>query len=222
MKNTKLMIMAVAILFLCSGDVYARGGGGHMGGGGGWSGGGRSGGFSGGGGGFERGGSGEFRGGVRPGQGGSGEYHGGGGDHGDHGDGHRRNNNNDNNNNTTNTYNVSGWGPGWDGGWGYGAADDALAGMAMGTMIATAASQPSTVVVEQPTTVVQQVVPGAPPIGSQVAALPGVCSAINVNGVMAYQCGTSWYRPYFGANGVYYQVVSPPPAGQSPSDQVVQ
>ena len=142
-----------------------------------------------------------------PGYHGSGEYHGG----GDHGDGHRRNkNNNDNNNNTTNNYNgtVNGWGPGW----GYGAADDALAGMAMGTMMGAAMAQPTTVVVQQPaTTVIQQVSPAAPPIGSQVTVLPGVCSAENVQGIMAYQCGSSWYRPFFGANGVYYQVVSPPP-----------
>ena len=157
---------------------------------------------------------------MRPGEGGRGEYH------GDHGDNHRRNNNNnDNNNNTTNNYNgnVNGWGGGWGGGWGYGAADDALAGMMMGTMIGAAASQPSTVVVEQPTTtVVQQVVPAAVSVGAQVTTLPGVCSAVNVNNIMAYQCGTSWYRPYFGANGVYYQAVSPPPTVQSTAVPAVQ
>jgi len=87
-----------------------------------------------------------------------------------------------------------------------------MMGTMMGTMAVAAASQPSTVVVEQPTTVVQQVVPAALPVGAQVTTLPGVCSAVNVNNVMAYQCGTSWYRPFFGANGVYYQVVPPPPA----------
>jgi hypothetical protein len=95
--------------------------------------------------------------------------------------------------------------------------------MAMGTMIGAAAAQPSTIVVEQPTTVVQQGVPGVLPVGTQVTALPGVCTAENVNGIMAYQCGAAWYRPFFGANGVYYQVVSPPPV-QAPggSDQLVQ
>jgi hypothetical protein len=95
--------------------------------------------------------------------------------------------------------------------------------MAMGTMMGAAMNQPSTVVVEQPaTTVIQQAAPAAAPLGTQVTALPGVCSAVNVNNIMAYQCGTSWYRPYFGANGVYYQVVPPPPTVQNTSGQAIQ
>ncbi|MFH0985342.1 MAG: hypothetical protein V1882_07375 [Candidatus Omnitrophota bacterium] len=206
MKNKKLIILMIFALVasFCSGPVYARGGGGGGGfgggrGGGGWSGG-RGGDFGGG-----RGG--DFGGGGHmPGYHGSGEYHGGGNwDHGEH----RRNNNNNNNdndNNTTNNYNVDGWGGGWGGGWGYGAADDALAGMAMGTMIGAAAAQPSTVVVEQP--VVQQ----SPPLNAQVTVLPAGCTAQNVGGTMAYQCGAVWYRPFFGASGVYYQAVPPPPS----------
>jgi hypothetical protein len=202
MKNNKLrmMVLIAMVLSLCSGDTYARVGGGGLGGGrggGGWSGGGRGG---------ER--AGGFRG-DRPGEHGSGEYHGG---QWNHGDNHRRNNNNDNNGNTTNNYNVEGWDGGWGPGWGYGAADEALAGMAMGTMIGAAASQPSTVVVEQPATVIQQVTPAVSPLGTQVTTLPGVCTAENVNGTMAYQCGSSWYRPFFGSSGVYYQAVPPPPA----------
>ena len=110
-------------------------------------------------------------------------------------------------------------GGGWSGGgWGWGAADDALAGMAVGAAIGAAASQPSTIVVEQPsTTVVQQSAPAAPAYGTQVTQLPGGCTSQNVHGVMAYQCGSTWYRPYFGANGVYYEVVSPPPAEGSVS-----
>ena len=202
MKNKKLfwMVTVAVGMFLCAGVVYARGGGGggfRGGGGGGWSGGGR------GGGGFE--GRGE-----RPGEHGSGEYHGGG--QWDHGDGHRRNNNNNDNNNNNNYY-VNGWGPGW----GYGAGDDALAGMAMGTMMGAAMAQPSTVVVEQPA--VQQ----APPLGAQVTVLPAGCTAQNVSGTMAYQCGPVWYRPFFGSSGVYYQAVPPPPPAPGPAsaDQVV-
>ena len=146
-----------------------------------------------------------------PGYHGSGEYHGG----GDHGDGHRRNNNNNNDNYTTNNYNANGWDGGWGPGWGYGAADDALVGMAMGTMIGSAGAQPSTVVVEQP--VVQQ----APPLGAQVTVLPAGCVVQNVSGTMAYQCGSVWYRPFFGSSGVYYQAVPPPPAPAT-SDEIVQ
>ncbi len=216
MQNKKLMsfLAFVAVVLLCTGNVYARGGGGGgFGGGrggGGWSGGGR-GGF----GSEGRGGDFGSRGGEMPGYHGSGEYHGGG--QGDHGNHHPNNNNNNNNNNN---YYVNGGG--WDGGWGYGAADDALAGVAMGTMIGAATAQPSTVIVEQPTTVVQQVVPGAPPVGTQVTTLPGVCTAQNVSGTMAYQCGAVWYRPFFGANGVYYQVVPPPPAQTAGNSEAVQ
>jgi hypothetical protein len=107
--------------------------------------------------------------------------------------------------------NVYGGG-GWDGGWGWGAADDALAGMAVGAAIGAAASQPSTVIVEQPTTVIQQPAPASPAYGSVVTTLPSGCVSQNVKGIMAYQCGPTWYRPFFGSSGVYYEVVSPPPA----------
>ena len=81
--------------------------------------------------------------------------------------------------------------------------------MAMGTMLGAATSQPTTIVVQQPaTTVVQQ---AAPPLNAQITVLPAGCAAQNVGGTMAYQCGTVWYRPFFGASGVYYQAVPPPP-----------
>jgi hypothetical protein len=90
--------------------------------------------------------------------------------------------------------------------------------MAVGAVIGAAASQPSTVIVEQPsTTVIQQPVPAAPAYGTLVTILPPGSESRNVNGIMAYQCGSTWYRPYFGANGVYYEVVSPPPAEGSVS-----
>ena len=197
--------MAIAaIAFFGVSDVMARGGGGGHGGGGHMGGGGRGGG----GGGWSGGHGGEYHGGGD---------HGGHGDHGNHGD-HGRHNNNNNSGNTTNNVNVQGYGGGWGGGWGWGAGDDALAGMAVGAVIASAASQPSTVVVEQPsTTVIQQAAPSAPGVGSEVATLPQGCQARNVNGVMAYENGGVWYKPFFGPNGVYYQVMPPPPADGSAS-----
>ena len=196
MKNINILAITVAaaVLMLPAFDgVYARGGGGHFSGGGhgGWSGG-------------RGGGSGFHGGGERPGEHGSGEYHGGG--HGGHG-GHHDNHNN-NNNTTNNYYGDGGWG------WGWGAADDALAGMAVGAMIGAAASQPSTVIIEQP--------PAGPSgqqassnakhsIGTQVTTIPPGAVSKNVNGVLAYECKGVWYRPYFGSSGVYYVVVSPPP-----------
>ena len=214
MKYIKLMMIVIAAASLMLpgfNDAYARGGGGggHMGGGGG-----HEGGWSGGrgGGDFERGGGGRGGGEGRGGDWGDRGDH---GDHGDHGDQNRRNNRN-NNNNTTNNVNV--YGGGWGGDdWGWGAADGALAGMAIGAAIGSAA-QPSTVVVEAPsTTVIQQSYPAAPAYGTQVTTLPEGCTSQNVNGVMAYQHGSTWYRPYFGSNGVYYEVVAPPPAEGSVS-----
>lgn len=183
LKITSILLVAVIMAFYGAHDVMARGGGGHAGGG-------------------HMGGGGWH---------GGGEHHG--GDHGDRGDhGQHRHDNNNNSHNTTNNVNVQGYG---DGGWyGYGAADGALAGLAVGTAlgaVAASANEPSTIVVEQPstTTIVQQAAPVFP-VGTQVTALPGACQGQNVNGSLLYNCGGTWYKPYFGPSGVYYQVVPAP------------
>lgn len=110
------------------------------------------------------------------------------------------------------TYNVNVNAPdGW-----YGAGDDALAGMMIGTAIGSAAasnrdSEPATVVVEQSPVVVT----GYMAVGSQSAMLPAGSQARTVNGAIYYQNGDTWYKPYFAANGVYYEVVpSPNTAGR--------
>jgi hypothetical protein len=86
----------------------------------------------------------------------------------------------------------------------------AVAGLIGGAVIGAAIagnSQPQTVVVQQPQQVyVQQ----GPPIGMQVAGLPAGCGTMNVNGQQLYQCGPTWYQPFFGGNGVYYTVVPAP------------
>jgi len=91
------------------------------------------------------------------------------------------------------------------------------AGLAVGMMTGAAianASRPSTVVVQQPATVVvqqpAQVVQGNLPVGTQVASLPSGASSMVVNGTHYYQSGPTWYKPYFGSSGVYYEVVSAP------------
>jgi hypothetical protein len=49
------------------------------------------------------------------------------------------------------------------------------------------------------------------PIGATVAALPPGFVSLNVNGQQYYQCGPTWYRPYFAPNGAYmYAVVAAP------------
>ncbi len=96
--------------------------------------------------------------------------------------------------------------------YGCGAAGLAV-GMMAGAAIASSA-KPTTVVVQQPTTVVVQqpayVVQGNLPIGTQVAALPPGASSMVVNGTNYYQSGPTWYKPYFGSSGVYYEVVPTP------------
>ena len=155
---------------------------------------------------FARGGGGGGHGGGGHGGGGhGGGGHGGGGWHGGgrggHGHGHGG----------WNGYNGNVYvGGGYDDGWGWGAADDAVAGMAVGAAIDDA-DQPSTVIVEQPpVVVVQQPTGSISSIGAQVTMLPPGSQGRSVGGTQLYQCGDAWYKPYFGANGVYYEVVPPP------------
>jgi hypothetical protein len=46
--------------------------------------------------------------------------------------------------------------------------------------------------------------------GGNYATLPGGAMAINKNGTTYYLSGNTWYQPAYGANGVYYRVVSAP------------
>lgn len=224
-RKTSVIIVAVATAILFGvGEATAKIGEGFHGGGGG-------GGFrgAGGGGGIRGGGwsgGGRNWGGAVPGR--QGEFHGGDNIRPDHlrpnPPDHRiinRRHDNTNDINTGNTYNVT-----TDGDWDdYGAADEALAGMMFATtlgMVARSASQqqqqqqssPSTVVV-QPTPVVvvnnQQPGSAAPVIGSQTVTLPAGAQSQTVNGMLFYTCGSTWYKPYFGSSGVYYEVVQGPP-----------
>lgn len=228
-RKVSIIIVAVATAVLFGlGDAMARGG---AGGGGGFHGAGGGGGAHGGsaslrgGGGGGWGGGGRGGGGPVPGR--QGEFHGGNNVRPDHlrpnppDNWINRRHDNTNDINTGNTYNVTTNGD-WDG---YGAADEAMAGMMFATtlgMVARSASQqqqqssPSTVVVEQPAPVVvvnnQQPGPSAPApvIGSQIVTLPAGAQSQTVNGMLFYTCGSAWYKPYFGTSGVYYETVPPP------------
>ncbi|MDM0071805.1 hypothetical protein [Variovorax sp. J31P207] len=95
--------------------------------------------------------------------------------------------------------------------YGCGAAAGAVAGLAVGAAIADASRpavvvQPAPVIVQPPAVVVQS----AMPLGTQIAALPGGARSMVVNGVTYYQSGPTWYKPYFGSSGVYYEVVPAP------------
>ena len=103
--------------------------------------------------------------------------------------------------------------------YGCGAAAGAIAGLAVGAAIASSA-RPTTVVVNQPA-YYPGVSPYYPPVspyypqgnlvlGTQVASLPPGANSMVVNGVHYYQSGPTWYKPYYGSSGVYYEVVPAP------------
>ena len=84
-----------------------------------------------------------------------------------------------------------------------------IAGLAVGAMAGAAmASQPppppTTVVIQQP------MAPAPLTLGMSLTYLPGNCVNINLSSGQYYECGPNWFKPYFGSNGVYYQVVPAP------------
>ncbi len=81
-----------------------------------------------------------------------------------------------------------------------GAAAVGVAAGAVAGSAAAASTAPHT------TTVVTTPPPAPATVGSVVTTLPSGC--VSTGG--RYQCGSVWYQPYFGGNGVYYQVVAPP------------
>jgi len=88
-----------------------------------------------------------------------------------------------------------------------------IAGLAVGAMAgAAAASEPApsstTVVVQQPMSPPPQSM--AMPLGTTLSYLPGGCVNINISSGQYYECGVNWFKPYFGSNGAYYQVVPAP------------
>ncbi len=47
-------------------------------------------------------------------------------------------------------------------------------------------------------------------MGVNYAALPAGCIMPNVGGKTYYLCGNTWFKPTYGANGVFYKVVPTP------------
>jgi hypothetical protein len=100
-----------------------------------------------------------------------------------------------------------------------------MAGLAAGAAIG-AATKPAVVVAPTPIVVnpapvvvspapvvvnpALMVVAPAVPIGSIYYSLPYGAQSANINGVQYYVANNVYYRPYFGSNGVYYQVVANP------------
>jgi hypothetical protein len=79
------------------------------------------------------------------------------------------------------------------------AAAAGVVGLAAGAAIGSAATSWS-----------QPVAYAGPVVGSEVLALPGGCSSVFAGGTRYYSCGSAYYQPHFGSNGVYYTVVPAP------------
>ena len=47
-------------------------------------------------------------------------------------------------------------------------------------------------------------------VGQIAATLPAGCITPNVQGTTYYLCGNTWFSAAYGANGVYYRVVTGP------------
>jgi hypothetical protein len=77
-------------------------------------------------------------------------------------------------------------------------AAGAVVGVAAGAAIASTAARPA--------------YPAYPAyaVGVNYATIPAGAVVVQRYGVQYYQVGTTWFRPYYGANGVYYQVVAAP------------
>ena len=96
-------------------------------------------------------------------------------------------------------------------------AAGAVVGMAAGAAVASAntASAYNAGVVAGASAASMPVVarapaPGSYPVGYNYAALPPGASQVNVRGSTYYLSGNTWFQPFFGANGAYYQVVPAP------------
>jgi hypothetical protein len=103
--------------------------------------------------------------------------------------------------------------PYWHAGWGCGgvctgtAVAAGAAGFVAGAAVGAAMARP-TVVVTPPPVVIAPV--PAVPLGTIHYFLPYGAQPIAVGGQQYYTLGGTYYQPFFGNNGVYYQVVAPP------------
>jgi hypothetical protein len=95
----------------------------------------------------------------------------------------------------TGCYNCGGWSSA-------GAAVAAgVTGLAVGTAVGATAAAAATPRAYYPAPYV---------MGDVYAALPAGCAYTPYNGAAYYNCGGTWFSPYYGANGMYYRVVPVP------------
>jgi len=85
---------------------------------------------------------------------------------------------------------------------GYATAGAVAAGVVVGAAVATAAESTDAATTTTATTTYV--------VGNVYPTLPGGCAQPTVQGTTYYLCGNTWFKPNFGANGVYYLVVPAP------------
>ena len=90
------------------------------------------------------------------------------------------------------------------------AAAGAMVGMAAGATIASANTSAATSSAYASGYAAGSANTATYPVGSIVATLPPGCTNPTVNGMYYDLCGTTWFQPSYGANGVYYRVVPTP------------
>ena len=95
------------------------------------------------------------------------------------------------------------------GGWS--AAGAAAAGIVVGAAVASASTAAATTnAYNQGVANTEAANGNAYAMGGIYPTLPAGCVTPTVNGVAYYLCGNTWFLPSYGANGVYYRVVSAP------------
>jgi hypothetical protein len=88
-------------------------------------------------------------------------------------------------------------------------AGAAVAGAMVGAAVASSA-QPAPVYYASPAPVYYAApVTYAPPVGTVVAALPGACSSMSINGVSYMNCAGVFYMPFYSGGALMYQVTNP-------------
>ena len=93
---------------------------------------------------------------------------------------------------------------------GCGVAAGAVVGMAAGAAVANANNQAAASNAYAAGVAAGSAGAGTYTMGVNYAALPSGCISPNVQGQSYYLCGNTWFRPAYGANGVFYTVVPAP------------
>ena len=98
--------------------------------------------------------------------------------------------------------------------YGCAAAAGAIVGVAAGAAVASANTAAATTSAYNAGVAAGAAASVPPPaiyaMGTNYATLPAGCMMPKVGGATYYLCGNTWFKPLYGANGVYYRVVPTP------------